>query len=265
MTEISSDNQKIQNLYLGQNFDELIEVGFFYGRKKSKIHPKMKPYVLAMRDGVGIINLVKTVEGLNEALNFLENLVKNSGLILVVGTQPAAEESVLNFAKKFNFPYVVNRWIGGTLTNFKVILKRVEYLQKIRADVQSGALDKYTKKERKLIQKEAERLEHLFGGLEMLTRQPDAVLLIDPNLHAITVSEARRLKIPIVSLINLDGNIELIDYPVIGNNKSKKSIDWFFSKLETAIERGLKSRITTNSVSLGVSGVEKNKNLENSN
>lgn len=247
MTEALSNNQKIQNLYPNQSFDELIEAGVFYGRKKSKIHPKMKAYVLAMKDGIGIINLAKTIEGLSEALNFLENLVKNNGLILVIGTQPAAQESVLNFAKKFNFPYVTNRWIGGTLTNFKVISKRVEYLKKIRADLQSGALDKYTKKEKRLIQKEAERLEQLFGGLELLNREPDAVVIIDPNLHSIAVSEARRLKIPIISLINLDGRIDLIDYPVVGNNKSKKSIDWFFSKLESAVQKSLKSKVAANS------------------
>lgn len=258
MTEFSSNNQKIQNLYPNQNFTELIEAGVFYGRKKSKIHPKMKPYILTMKDGIGIINLAKTVEGLNEALIFLENLVKNNGLILVVGTQPAAEESVLNFAQKFNFPYVVNRWIGGILTNFKVISKRVEYLKKIKTDLQSGVLDKYTKKEKRLIQKEAERLNRFFGGLELLVREPDALLVIDPNVHAIAVSEARRMKIPIISLINLDGNIDFIDYPVVGNNKSKKSISWFFSKLEAAVEKGLKSRVSVSSENKNPEGKEGN-------
>lgn len=240
MPENSNNNQTIS--YPGENFKDMIEAGVFYGRKRSNIHPKMKPFILTTRDNVGVINLSKTSEEMDAASNFIKEIIRKNGLPLFVGTQPSAQSGILKLADKFSFPYVINRWVGGTLTNFKVITKRVEYFKKTRNDLKSGVLGKYTKKERTLIEEETKRLEKLMGGLENLTRQPDVLVIIDPEIHQTAVREARRLKIPIISLINLDGDPDTVDYPVVGNNRAKKSIDWFLSKIELAIETGIGTR-----------------------
>lgn len=232
----------IQSAYPNEASKEMIEAGVFYGRKKSKSNPKMKQYVLLNRAGIEIINLGKTADALESATGFLKEKVRQGGLVLLVGTQPAAEAGILKLAQKFALPYVNLGWSGGTLTNFKIISKRVEYLQKLRSDFATGALGKYTKKERLDLEKEMRRLEELFGGLENLRKVPDAVVMIDPNLHLTALREARRLKIPVIALGNVDCDPDLIEYLVPGNDKARKSIDWFLGKVETAIEEGLAAR-----------------------
>ncbi len=221
---------------------EMIEAGVFYGRKKNKTNPKMKPFVLTNRAGIEIINLGKTAELLENALGFLKEKVRNNGLVLLVGTQPAAEESIMRLATKFKMPYVTNRWIGGTITNFRIISKRVEYFKKLRSDFATGALEKYTKKERLGLEKEMNRLKEFFGGLENLTKEPDAVLVIDSNMHTTGVLEANRLKIPVIALANVDSNPECLQYLVPGNDNSRRSINWFLEKVEAAMDEGVAAR-----------------------
>lgn len=221
---------------------EMIDAGVFYGRKKSKTNPKMRQFVMGNRGGIEVINLEKTEEELTRTIAFVVEKIRNGAMPLFVATEPAAESAIIAMSKKFGMPYVTNRWVGGTITNFKIILARVEHLKKLRADLASGALDKYTKKERVEIDREIHRLEELMGGLEAMPREPDLLIMIDPNLHTTAVREARIKKIPIVALANLDADPDLIDYLVPGNDKAKKSIDWFLGKIEKAIEDGLKMR-----------------------
>jgi small subunit ribosomal protein S2 len=226
--------------YPAEGSREMMDAGVFYGRKKSKTNPKMRQFVLANRGGIEIVNLQKTSEMLDLATAFIKEKVRNGALVLLVGTMPTAEASVTALAKKFNFPYVSFRWVGGAITNFKIIGKRVEYLKKLRSDLASGALEKYTKKERLEMEREVHRLEELMGGLENMTREPDVIVVIDPMLHVTAVREAHVKKIPIVAFANVDADPDEIDYLVPGNDKSKKSIEWFLSKIEVAIEEGLK-------------------------
>lgn len=228
--------------YPGDASNEMIEAGVFYGRKKSKTNPKMRQFVFGNRNGVDIINLQKTEETLREALEFIREKIKNNGLILFVGTEPAAEAPILAIAKEFEMPYVTLRWIGGTITNFKIISKRVEYLKKVRNDLATGTLDKYTKKERLEMEKEVRRLEQLMGGIENMQHEPDAVVVINPVLHSAAVREAKRKKIPIVALANMDADPDDIDYCVPGNDKAKSSIAWFLKNIGTAIGEGIKKR-----------------------
>jgi len=221
---------------------EMIDAGVFYGRKKSKTNPKMRQFITGNRGGIEIINLDKTEEALAIAVGFVTEKVRNGAFCLFVGTEPAAETAIIAMAKKFSMPYVTNRWVGGTITNFKIIAARVEHLKKIRSELASGALDKYTKKERIEIDREIHRLEALMGGLETMAREPDFIVMVDPSLHTTAVREARIKKIPIVALANIDADPDLVDYLVPGNDKAKKSIDWFLGKIETAIEDGIKMR-----------------------
>ncbi|HVO28720.1 MAG TPA: 30S ribosomal protein S2 [Candidatus Paceibacterota bacterium] len=222
---------------------EMIEAGVFYGRTKNKTNPKMRQFVIANRGGVEVINLEKTADGLAAALAFVTEKVRDNGVPLLVATQPAAEAALVAAAKKLGIPYVVNRWVGGTLTNYKIVGARVEHLKKLRSDLASGALDKYTKKERVEIDREIKRLEDLMGGLEAMSREPDLLIMIDPNLHATAVREARIRKIPIVALANIDADPDLVDHLVPGNDSAKKSIEWFLGRIEKAIGDGMKQRV----------------------
>jgi len=244
---MSDDNftEKQDSVYPAEGSREMIEAGIFYGRKKSKTNPKMREFILANRGGIEIINLQKTSEGLEKAMGFVKEKVRNGGMPLFVGTSPAADAKVRELAKEFSLPFVVLRWVGGTLTNFKIISRRVEYLKKLRTDLASGALtDKYTKKERLEMEREVKRLEELMGGLEAMPREPDFLIVIDPNLHATAVREAIVKKIPIVALANVDADPDVIDYLVPGNDKARVSISWFLDNVEKAIREGLAERAT---------------------
>ncbi|MGB9608751.1 MAG: 30S ribosomal protein S2 [Minisyncoccia bacterium] len=233
MQQYSETIQKTDEVY-NDSFKELIEAGVFYGRKKTKTHPKMKQFILGSRNDFEIINLNKTIEKINEAKEFLKDKIKEGGVFLFVGTQPAAR-NILEIIKDLNMPVVSNRWIGGLLTNFYVISKRINFFKKLREDLKSGALEKYTKKERVRIQKEFDKLEKLFSGLENLLDLPKAVIIIDPQIHMTAVREAKRLNIPIIALANTDSNPELIDFPVPGNTKSSSSVDWFLKEIKQVI------------------------------
>lgn len=216
---------------------EMMQAGIHYGHKKSKTNPKMKPYIFGVRSDIELIDLNATLSALEKAVNFLKEVKAKGGLVLLVATQPAAREIILHLAEKFNYPYVVNRWLGGTMTNFKVIRKRTEYFQQLKKDKESGNLDKYTKKERLKISENIDKMKILFSGLETLTRLPDAVVVVDINLHDTAVREARRSKIPVVALVHTDADPTLIDYPIPANDNAKSSIDWILKRIESEIEK----------------------------
>lgn len=212
---------------------EMLKVGAMYGHKKTRTNPKFKKYIFATRNGVEIINLVKTLEAVDLAVNFLNDQIKEKKTILLVATQSAAWEAIDNLVKKLNFPCVKNRWIGGLITNFKVVSKRLEYFKKIQTDMESGALDKYTKKERGMINKNIHRMKEMFGGLESLTSLPDALFVIDTSIkgHMTAIHEAKIKKIPIMAIIDSDDNPDLIDYPIPANDHAKMSIEWIINRI----------------------------------
>lgn len=222
--------------------DEMVKAGVLYGRKKSKTHPRMKDFILANRNGIEILDLPKTMQALEKAAEFLKEIAKKDGLTLVVGTKPVCQELAENFAKKFSMSFVVKRWLGGILTNFKTISKRIQYYMNLKADKASGKLGKYTKKEQVAFDKEIERLNGFFSGLERLTKLPDALVVIDVNEHLTAVREAKRLKIPVVAILSTDTDPEMVEYPIPANDNSKTSIAWILQKLEAKIEEGIKER-----------------------
>jgi small subunit ribosomal protein S2 len=235
-------NEKQAGVYPAEGSREMIEAGVFYGRKKSKTNPKMRQFILTNRGGIEIVDLQKTTEGLDRATEFIKEKMKNGGLPLFVGTSPAADVAIRHIADVFSLPYVTLRWIGGTLTNFKIISRRVEYLKKLRVDLSSGALEKYTKKERLEMERTMKRLEELMGGLENMSREPDFLVVIDSNLHATAVREAKVKCIPVVALANVDADPDVVDYLVPGNDKSKMSVSWFLGNIEKAIQEGIALR-----------------------
>jgi small subunit ribosomal protein S2 len=227
-----------QNLYPDEGFKEMVEAGVFYGRKRSKTNPKMKPFVLTNRNGIEIVNLAKTTEQLEAATAFMKERARQAnGIILFVATQPAASH-VEEVARELGSPIVTRRWLGGTLTNFKIIGKRIEYFKKLKADMATNAFAQYTKKERLMIERDLERMQELLGGLEALTDHPAVLVVIDPALHLTAIREARILKIPVVALANTDADPSLLDRFVTGNTKARASINWFIDKIRAAILEG---------------------------
>jgi len=207
---------------------EMAKAGIFYGRKKTKTHPKMKPFIYATRNGLEIIDVAQTLDLLEEAAEFLSKITKE-GHVLAVGSQPSLKAILGNFAKKHKFPYVTERWIGGTLTNFKIIRARVEHFTKMKNEKETGRLDKYTKKERLEMDREIERMRFMYEGIESMDVLPVALFIIDPVLHKTAVKEARRASIPIVAIMSTDCDPNEVDYFIPANASSKTSVEWMLN------------------------------------
>ena len=212
---------------------EMMRAGLMYGHRKAKTNPKFKQYIYGARNGVEIIDLSQTITALAKAAEFLKSQIKEGKLVLVVATQAAAKDAVDLLAEKFKFSRIYERWAGGLLTNFGVISKRIEYLKRIEADLQSGKLDKYTKKEKVMINREIERMKKLFGGLRDLTRLPDLLFVIDPSIkgHTTAIHEAKITKVPIMAILDSDDDPTVVEWPIPANDHSKMSIDWVINKI----------------------------------
>lgn len=217
---------------------EMIKAGVIYGHKKTKTNPKFKKYIFTTRNGIEIIDLIKTLPMIDVAAEFLKNQIKSGKMVLLVGLQPAAQPALEIMAEKFNLPYVKNRWIGGLLTNFKVISSRIEYFKKIQTGIEKGEFDKYTKKERVMINKNIARMRVMFGGLENLTRPVETLFIVDMFLkgHMTAVREAKRMNVPIAAIIDSDDNPEFVNYPIPANDHAKMSIDWIINRIISNLE-----------------------------
>jgi small subunit ribosomal protein S2 len=216
--------------------EEMMKAGMMYGRKKSVTNPKMKGYVYTFRNGIAIFDLVRTLENLAKAEEFLKGVMAKGGKILVVGTQPAARDLVKSFAEELGQFYVNERWLGGMLTNFKTVNSRVERFKMLKADKAAGRLAKYTKKEQLLLEREIENFAIVFSGVEQMTTLPAAVLIIDPVIHETALREARRMKLPVVALVSSDGNPDDMAYPIPVNSSARPSIVWVLEKLKSALK-----------------------------
>lgn len=221
---------------------ELLKNGVHFGHKRSRWHPKMEPYIYTTRNGVHIINLEKTAEKLKEALDFLKGVAASGGVILFIGTKRQAKEIVRKYALQVKMPYLIERWIGGMLTNFSVIHQLTKKLKKLKADKESGELQKYTKKEQSEFHKEIETLEKLVGGIESLDKLPQALFIIDVKQEKTAVREATRMKIPMIALVDTNNNPTDIEYVIPSNNDATKSIEYITSLVAEGIQEGIEQR-----------------------
>lgn len=212
---------------------EMAEKGIMYGHKKNRTNPKFKPYIFATRNGLEIIDLGKTVKGLETAIEFLKKQLSENKTVLLIGMQPASWESMGELAKKYNFSMAKNGWIGGLLTNFKNVSQRIEYFKKLRDGMAKGEFEKYTKKERVMISKNIEKMKLMFEGLENLVKIPDVVFVIDTALksHVTAIKEAKLLNIPVIAVMDSDDDPERAKYVIPANDHSKLSIDWIMEKI----------------------------------
>ena len=218
---------------------DLLEAGVHFGHKTKRWNPKMKPYIYGTRNGITIFDLTITMKQLAEACNFLRDTVANGGQILFVGAKRQAQECVREIAERLNMPYMCDRWLGGTLTNQKVVLSRVKYMKKIQAQEADGSLDKLPKKEVAGLKRELEKLQSALGGIANLERLPDAVVVVDVAREHIAVREASKLGIPVVAIVDSNCNPDAVDYVIPGNDDALRSIKVLVDTLAASIEDGL--------------------------
>ena len=219
---------------------QMFEAGAHFGYSKTKRHPSVKPFIFGIKNRVEVFDLEKTSESLKKAKDFVKSLGSARKQIIFVSSKNEAREVVKNGASSISTPFVSGRWIGGTLTNYDEIKKRIARYQKLESDKEKGLLSKYTKKERLMIDREIEKLGKNFSGLTSLEGLPSALFVIDPKKEEIAVKEAVDRNIPVIALANSDCNIKNINYPITANDSSKSSIQFFVDEIVSAYEEGKK-------------------------
>ena len=224
-----------------QILKDMFSSGMHLGYSATSRHPQMGPFLFGVRNGVEIFDLEKTKGLLDKAKEFLKKLGKEKKQVVFVGTKKEAREFSEKAAKELDMPYVKERWLGGTLTNFKEIKSRIDYLIDLKKKRTSGELDKYTKKEKLQIERKIEKLERYLGGLETLVNYPAALIVIDSKHENISVAEANQVRTPVIALLNSDCDPKGIDYPVPANDSSLTSINYFLTELTKAYKEGVLS------------------------
>jgi len=218
---------------------EMAKAGVFYGHKKSRKDPRFDEYIFGLRNGIAVIDLVRTLKLIDIVAGFIKNSIAEKKTLMVVGTQSAAKNAVLKLSESLNnCPYVINRWIGGLITNFGMIGKRIDYFKKRKSDLEQGKFEGYTKKERLLISREVEKMGIVFEGLENFTKIPDIMVVIDPSLkgHSTAVHEALLHKMQIIGIIDNDDSPSDMTYFIPANDHAKASIDWVTDALISKIK-----------------------------
>ncbi|MBL7078496.1 30S ribosomal protein S2 [Candidatus Shapirobacteria bacterium] len=219
----------------------LLEAGCHFGHRISKTHPKSIPFLYGKRGGVQIFDLIKTAQYLEEARDFLFKLAAKGEKVLLVGTKRQAKKIIRKIALETKMPFVHNRWLGGTLTNWEEMNKRIKRLKKLTGQIEEGVFKSRTKKEQSLIRKEIVDLREKFGGMSSLEELPSALLVVDIMREKIAVAESRYANIPIVAIADSNTDPGLVDYPIPGNDDARKSIELIVGLLGEAIIKGSKS------------------------
>lgn len=227
--------EKTKKVDFDINPEEMMKAGLHFGHRTSRRHPKMQPFLYGVRDSVHIIDLEKTAEKFKEALKFIQELISENKTLLFVGTKIQVKDLVKNTAKDLNQAYVVERWLGGTFTNFETIKKRIEYFKELERKKAEGELEKYTKKERAKIDQEIRELEIKFGGMRNLTQLPNAIFVLDMRKDALAVKEARQKDIKVIGVADTNTDPTLADYPIPANDDAILSVKYILEKVKEAI------------------------------
>lgn len=226
------------------NIDRLFAVGAHFGYSRSRRHPSVKPYIFGAKNWVEIIDLEKTNELLKDTQEFAGKLGKEGKKILFVGSKDEAKAATKEGADVIDMPYVTGRWIGGTITNFSQIKKRVERMKDLIGKRDKGEFDqKYTKKEQLMLDREIENLKTNFLGLESMTETPNALFVIDTKRENTAVKEAKQKGIPVIGLLNSDSDLTEIDYPIVANDATRASIKFFVDEIVKAYKEGVEEAL----------------------
>jgi small subunit ribosomal protein S2 len=217
----------------------LLEAGVHFGHQTRRWNPKMRPYIFTERNGIHIIDLQQTVSRLDSALDYVRDSVSNGDQILFVGTKKQARDVIETEAKRCSMPFITNRWLGGTLTNFATIHGRSDYLVRREEARARGDFERLHKKEALMIDKEIEKLNRHLGGIKQMTRTPGAVFIIDPDAESIAVSECRRVGVTIIAMCDTNCDPDLIDYPIPANDDAIRAIKLITGRVADAVNEGL--------------------------
>lgn len=222
---------------------ELLEAGVHFGHQTKRWNPKMKEYIFGQRNGIYIIDLQRTIKIFKTALQFVKEIAESGKEVLMVGTKKQAQDIIKEFSLKCESSYVNQRWLGGLLTNFKVIRGSVEKLIELDEMKEDGRWDLLTKKEQSKMDKVYRKLCRNLGGMKNMVEQPGALFVVDSTKEEIAISEAKKLNIPIVAVVDTNGDPENINYPIPGNDDAVRAIELFASKIAEAIIEGKKNRM----------------------
>ena len=217
---------------------QLLEAGVHFGHQTRRWNPKMSRYIFTERNGIYIIDLQKTVKKIDEAYNFVRDLSAEKGMLLFVGTKKQAQESVREEAQRCGMPYVNARWLGGMLTNFRTIRRRIDRLSQLKTMSEDGTFDMLPKKEVIKLELEIEKLEKFLGGVKAMDTLPKALFIVDPRKERIAVAEARKLHIPIVAIVDTNCDPDEIDYVIPGNDDAIRAVRLISATMADAILEG---------------------------
>lgn len=217
------------------HMNTLLEAGVHYGHPTRRWNPKMQKFIYSQRNGIYIIDLAKTIESLNVAYEALKAIVDKGGKVLFVGTKKQAQEIVMNEALRSGSFYVTNRWLGGTLTNFKTIQTRIRYLRELERSEQEGMLELNNKKEAAKIRKTLAKLTFNLAGIKEMRKVPDAVVVLDPELDHNAITEAKKLRIPVFGIVDTNSDPDLLDYAIPANDDAVKAIKVLITLLADAV------------------------------
>ncbi len=217
---------------------QMLEAGVHFGHQTRFWHPKMRPFIFGHRNKIHIINLEKTLPLFNEAMNFIGNLAANRGTVLFVGTKRQAAEAIREEATRCGSPYVNHRWLGGMLTNYKTVRKSIERLKSLEAMLAEGTTGKLNKKELLTLDRERQKLDRSLSGIKEMPGLPDAVFVIDVGHEYIAVSEAKKLNIPVIAVVDTNCKTDGVDYIIPGNDDAIRAIRLYLSAAADAIIEG---------------------------
>lgn len=220
----------------------LLEAGVHFGHQAQRWNPKMRQYIYAEKDGVHIFDLIKTAEELEKAMNFARKLGREGKTLVFVGTKRQAQDIVREKAEAAGAMYIVNRWLGGLLTNWEQVGKSVRRMNHIRSGLEKGEFDHYTKFERNELQKEADRLARFFGGVADLKQIPDALFVVDVTEEKVAIKEAKLTGVPVIAMVDSNGNPEHADYVIPGNDDAVSSITMLVEMIANAYAEGKQNK-----------------------
>lgn len=217
---------------------QLLEAGVHFGHQTRRWNPKMKPFIFTERNGIYIIDLQKTVKLIDNAYNFVKDVAANDGVVLFVGTKKQAQTAIEEEAKRAGQYFVNHRWLGGTLTNWNTIQKRIKRLKDLKAMEEDGIFDRLPKKEVALLNKQKDKLEKFLGGIEDMPHTPDVLFVVDPRKEQIAIKEAQKLNIPVVAMVDTNSDPDQVDVIIPSNDDAIRAVRLITAKMADAVIEG---------------------------
>jgi small subunit ribosomal protein S2 len=234
---VVKEKPKLKKTDFKLDIEEMAEAGLHFGHRTSRVHPKIKPYLYGVRNNIHLIDLEKTKEKLEEALKFIRELIFENKILLIIGTKIQVKDSVKKMAEECGLPYINERWLGGTFTNFDTIKKRIDYYKDLERRRKEGELEKYTKKEKAKFDQELKNLGIKFGGIKNLDRLPDAIFILDMKKDALAIKEAKVKEVKIIGIADTNVDPTLADYPIPANDDAISSVKYILEKVAEVIKK----------------------------